>query len=71
MLQPFDIFVMEEDGQYLWLGPANSLEAAKTRVEALSADIRTRFVVLNQETGKRFYFPEESNLDETNRHSIS
>jgi hypothetical protein len=63
MRQLFDIFVVEEDGRFLWLGPAISLQAAKTRVEELSTDTRTHFVVLNQETGKRFYFPEETNAD--------
>lgn len=65
MLQPFDIFKVEEDGKVFWLDAAPSLQAATARIQALLADRRDRFLILNQDTGNRLFVPPVSARDHT------
>lgn len=57
MLWPFDIFKLEPDGQVLWLQAVGSLLEAEAQVEKLANEAGAKFIVLNQLTGMRYYFP--------------
>jgi hypothetical protein len=57
MLPPFDVFKVNTDGSTLWVGAAESLEAAKARVEELlKLNLQTEFVIFSQRTQNKLSF---------------
>jgi|HubBroStandDraft_1064217.scaffolds.fasta_scaffold1169635_2 hypothetical protein len=53
-LAPFDIFKAETGGTVLWLGSAEILREAETRVEQLAQRSPGDYLILNQITGTKF-----------------
>jgi hypothetical protein len=56
MLQHFDIFKIAQNGEYVWLEAAQSLDVATARVYALRESFPGDYIVLSQRTGKRIVF---------------
>jgi hypothetical protein len=48
-----DIFKMEQDGNLLWRGISESLEAAKLSVKALAGSSPGDYLIFSQETGEK------------------
>jgi hypothetical protein len=59
MVEPFDIFRIEDDQKLIWVGTAVSLQAARNRLKLTTME-QDRFLIFDQQTGSRFYFPEHS-----------
>jgi hypothetical protein len=53
MFHPLDIFKTDPDGSVLWRGAAETLVAAKARVQSLALSSPGEYLVLNQHTGDR------------------
>jgi hypothetical protein len=53
MTTPFDIFKVEAGGSVLWLGSADSIEDARTRVQEIGAGSAVDYLIVNQETGAK------------------
>jgi len=53
MFQPLDIFKTDPDGSVLWRGAAETLIAAKLRIQRLALSSPGEYFVLNQRTGDR------------------
>jgi hypothetical protein len=60
MVEPFDIFRIEDNRKVTWVGAAVSLQAARNRLELMSTEKDRKFLILDQQTGARFYFPDRS-----------
>ena len=45
-----DILVRQNDGSYIWLEAANDVEAAKARLQELSAKYPGEYVIFDQRT---------------------
>jgi hypothetical protein len=53
MTPEYDIFRVEKDG-LIWLGPAESLDDAKTRIQQRGATEPGDYIICNPSTGDRF-----------------
>jgi hypothetical protein len=53
MFHPLDIFKTDSDGSVLWQGAAETLVAAKLRIQRLALSSPGEYFVLNQHTGDR------------------
>ncbi len=53
MFQPLDIFKTNSDGSVLWRGAAESVEAAKARIQKLALSSPGEYLILDQKTGQR------------------
>ena len=54
MLDPFDIFKMEQNGTVRWVRATSDFERAKSYVNrALAVAIPADYLILNQRTGER------------------
>ena len=54
MLDPFDIFKMEQNGTVRWVRATNDFEGAKSYVNKVQAvAIPADYLILNQRTGER------------------
>jgi hypothetical protein len=53
MFQPLDIFKTYSDGSLLWRGAAQSLVAAKLRIQRLAMSSPGEYLILDQNTGDR------------------
>lgn len=53
MVPPFDILRQESDGSLRWIQAADSLEAAKSRIEVLAVSLPGAYVIFNQNTGNK------------------
>jgi hypothetical protein len=53
MLYPLDIFKTDPDGSVLWRGAAETLAAAKARIQSLALSSPGEYLVFNQHTGDR------------------
>jgi hypothetical protein len=54
MLDPFDIFKLEQNGSVSWLRAIPDLERAKSYVSKVPVDaVPADYVILNQRTGER------------------
>ena len=52
MNQPLDIFKREPSGRFVWLGTANNLLEANSKIRSVS-DGQTEFLIVNEDTGER------------------
>jgi hypothetical protein len=53
LIPPFDIFVVAEDGNPIWIEPAETLEGARARVAELSATRPGEYLIFSQKTGHK------------------
>jgi len=53
MIAPLDVFKVEKDGKLRWLEAAETLEQAKSRIEALGASSPGEYVIYSQKTGNK------------------
>jgi hypothetical protein len=54
MLDPFDIFKMEQNGTVRWVRAINDIQRAKTYVnKVLATAACADYIILNQRTGER------------------
>jgi hypothetical protein len=53
MVPPFDIFRLDKDGSLQWLQTADSLQAAKLRIEVLALSAPGQYVIFSQKTGNK------------------
>jgi hypothetical protein len=53
MLHPLDIFKTDPDGGVLWRGAAETLIAAKARIQTLAVSSPGEYLILDQKTGQR------------------
>jgi hypothetical protein len=53
MFYPLDIFKTDSDGSVLWRGAAETLVAAKARIQSFALSSPGEYLVLNQHTGDR------------------
>lgn len=53
MVPPFDIFRLDKDGGLQWVQTADSLQAAKLRIEVLALSAPGEYVVFSQKTGNK------------------
>jgi hypothetical protein len=51
VLEPLDIFIKTEDGNYLWKAAAESFELAKAKVEELATTSPGDYMIFDQTTG--------------------
>jgi len=52
MVPLFDIFALQKDGSLRWCEPAETLEAAKLRVEEIAQSAQGRYIIFDQQTGQ-------------------
>jgi hypothetical protein len=57
MLEPLDIFKIQNNGTYLWKGAVKNLELAKLRVEQLATNAPGRYLIYSQITGEKTVVP--------------
>ena len=57
MLEPLDIFKMQNDGTYLWKGAAETFELARTKVEKLATNAPGQYMVFSQRTQEKTVIP--------------
>jgi hypothetical protein len=63
MIQRFDIFAIENDGEPVWLGTAEDMQSARLRVSQMASTKSVQqFLVLDQKTGKKTYISAEEVL---------
>jgi hypothetical protein len=53
MFYPLDIFKTDPDGSVLWRGAAETLVAAKARIQSLALSSPGEYLILDQHTGQR------------------
>jgi hypothetical protein len=53
MIQPFDIFRIEKDGGLVWVGTAETMDAAKARARAECASKAGDFWIVSLKTGNK------------------
>jgi hypothetical protein len=53
VVAPFDLFKISEEGQLIWFGVADTLEAAKSKVRRAQLNSKSEYVILSQVTGNR------------------
>ena len=60
MIERFDIFAIENDGEPAWQGTAEDMQTARLRVSQMaSKKSAQQFLVLDQKTGKKTYINAE------------
>ena len=53
MFYPLDIFKTDSDGSVLWQGAAETLVAARLRIQRLGLSSPGEYLILDQKTGNR------------------
>jgi hypothetical protein len=53
LIPPFDIFLVADDGNPVWIEPAETLEAAQARVAELGATNPGEYFIFSQKTGNK------------------
>ena len=51
MVPPFDIFRVEQTGQLVWQGTAETLELVTLRIKTLMASLPSDYVIYSEKTG--------------------
>jgi hypothetical protein len=63
MIERFDIFTIENNGEPVWLGTAGDMQSVRLRVSQMASTKSVqRFLVLDQKTGKKTYISAEEVL---------
>jgi len=52
MLNPYDVFLIKNDGLYLWIGDADSLQSAWKLIEAKKSSPEDKFKVYDRNSSE-------------------
>ena len=60
MIEPFDIFQLEETGAVRWIRAMTELELAKAHVKQLAAEKPADYIILSQRSGTTVVMRQQS-----------